>query len=186
MKIKYRIPEHVMLNESQILHEIEQYREMMSAFISGNIDEQHSEQIADNESEESRVSNLVAIGGALLHTFLFLGYTVSRSLGIQALVILFAKARISTDNYCYEPQSCSYNRAYTMLGLMLLEKNDIRGAVECLEASWQVHPCPHNMSYGLRNALAKKLTDYPEAELAVKRYEKIGSQFAYNPEKWDT
>ena len=109
---------------------------------------------------------------------------VSRLLRIHKFVAFFSKVRIATDKLSHEPVSCGYNQAYTNLGLALLAENDIEGAINCLDSSWRVHPCPHNTSFGLDRRLVSKLIQFPEAKKSVEKYIKIGKKFVYWPEGW--
>ncbi len=74
--------------------------------------------------------------------------------------------------------SCSLNHAWTELGLALLERGDVPMAIDCLERSWHVHPCPHDTSHGLSPCLWKALDGTPQAEEARIEYENMARRFA--------
>ena len=170
-----------MLREEDILLELEQYQNWRQAYMAGKNQEDCPE-LPENRDAPKYTS--YGLFGAFIHMFIFLGIEISSLFRIQKFVAFFAKLRISTDRFCYEPKSCGYNNAYTKLGLALLSQDDVNGAIKCLEASWRVHPCPHNSSFGLKRSLVSKLKNYPEASRVVAQYIKIGKQFVYWPEKW--
>jgi hypothetical protein len=70
------------------------------------------------------------------------------------------------------------NHALSELGLSLMDRDEIAMAVECLGMSSRVHPCPHNMSFGLSTRLWSALAGIPEAEDARKEYETVARGFA--------
>ncbi len=170
-----------MLTERYILTELEQYQKWHNAHMQGKSQEERPS-LPDNK--DTPKYNSYSIFGAFIHMLIFFALEISTFLRIKTFVSFFAKLRISTDKFCYEPYSCGYNNAYTKLGLALLAKNDLSGAINCLDVSWRVHPCPHNSSYGLKRSLVAKLRSYPEAADVVNQYIKIGKQFVYWPDKW--
>jgi hypothetical protein len=170
-----------MLTEEGILPELEQYRKWHRAHMQGK-DQEDCPNLPENK--DAPKYNAICLFGAFIHGLIFLALEISTFLRIKKAVSFFAKLRISTDKFSYEPCSCGYNNAYTKLGLALLTKNDVNGAIRCLDASWRVHPCPHNSSFGLKRSLVAKLRKYPEAENVVNQYIKIGKQFVFWSDKW--
>lgn len=149
-------------------------------------DPENQKLTSENTPKVSAISEFIMLLGTVLHTFIFIGIKISTMLRVQHLTFILLKARIRTDKYSFEPLSCGYSRAQSKLGLALLKRNDVVGAIECLEASWRIHPCPHNTSFGLPRNLARTLMTYPEAEKAVEKYIKMGQAFVTFPEKWLT
>ena len=170
-----------MLNEEDILPELKQYQKFQQDYLSGKTEKECS-CLPENKDAPQKPSHCIL--GMLIHSIILISIELSALLRIKIFVAFFAKLRIATDRYSFEPLSCGYNYAYTKLGLVLLSQNDVAGAINCLDASWRVHPCPHNTSYGLKRALVSKLKDYPEASIVVAQYLTIGKQFVYWPEKW--
>ncbi|HYD49513.1 MAG TPA: tetratricopeptide repeat protein, partial [Terriglobales bacterium] len=58
-----------------------------------------------------------------------------------------AEKEIAFDHFWYEPGACGLSKAYTRLGLARLAMGDKKTAIDCLERSFQVHPCPHNVNF---------------------------------------
>lgn len=170
-----------MLREEDILLELEQFQKWRREFMAVKSKEERP-RFPENKDSQERSS--YGIFGTLLHMFIFMANEISRFFKIHKFVAFFSKLRISTDSFSFEPVSCGYNNAYTKLGLSLLSQNDINGAIRCLDASWRVHPCPHNASFGLNRALVSKLKNYPEASKVVSKYINIGKQFVDWPENW--
>lgn len=90
---------------------------------------------------------------------------------------ILARARIVSDRWSSEPRTCGLNTAYTNLGLARLGRHDLPGAIRCLDASWRVHPCAHNVTFGLKQRLAAALKDHPEAHAALEQYERMSKLF---------
>ena len=172
-----------MLNEQDILPELKQYQKVQQDYLSGKAAaEEEWPRLPENKDAPKKPS--FCILGMLIHSILFVSIELSSLFRIKSFVVFFTKLRIATDKYSFEPVSCGYNYAYTKLGLVLLSQNDISGAINCLDASWRVHPCAHNTSYGLKRALVSKLKGYPEAQIVVDQYLSISKQFVYWPDKW--
>ncbi len=170
-----------MLNEKDILPELKQYQKFHQEYLSGKNSKEYSNLPKNNDAPQKPFHY---IWGMLIHSIIFISIEFSILFRIKTFVAFFAKLRIATDRFSFEPISCGYNNAYTKLGLVLLSQNDVYGAVKCLDASWRVHPCAHSTSYGLKRALVSKLKDYPEASNSVAQYIKMGKQFVYWSEKW--
>ncbi len=126
---------------------------------------------------ESKPNYLKSIVGSLFHGLLFLLIAISKLMKLWVLVLFFAKIRIISDSWSFEPRQCGYNRAYTLVGLYRLKNKNISGAITALKESWQVYPCPHNTTFGLSKELVKKLKAYPEAQSAVEEYIEIYNSF---------
>lgn len=160
------------LSESVILKELEQYAELKRAYQAGK----RGAELPKVSSGEP-VPRLWAVGSLLFHPVLALLTAIARPTGAQWLVALLARARIACDRLSYEPRSCGLNNAYTNLGRARLGQGDVAGAIQCLDASWRVHPCPHNCSFGLKQRLAAELKPYPEAHASLEQYERMSQRF---------
>jgi hypothetical protein len=165
-QMKQRRDQH--LSESDILREVEQFAEVMRAYRKGK-----------RGNELPRVlpfeagARFWALGSCLLHPLLAVFTRVAQVTHTHRMAALLARARIASDRLSYEPRSCGLNNAYTNLGLALLRQNDVIGAIECLEASWHVHPCPHNTSFGLKTRLAAALKPHAQAHASLEQYERM-------------
>jgi tetratricopeptide (TPR) repeat protein len=115
--------------------------------------------------------------GTVLHLYLWFLSKIGLLLCINFLTIWASNLSIKHDNLWYEPFSCGMTNSYTDMGLGYLRKGDVENAIECLNKSWHVYPCPHNTSFGLKLKLYKKLKDYPEAIGAVTEYLEVWEQF---------
>lgn len=170
-----------MLTEDDIALELEHYQKFNTAFLRGKHDSDLPRLPVNKDEQHSR---FLPILGLLLHPILGLFIGVSRLLHAHWFTALLSKARIATDGLSYEPRACGLHKAYTNLGLALFGRNNLSGAIKCLNASWRVHPCPHNCSFGLSRALVAKLRDYPEAAHSVQEYIRIGKTFVVWSEDW--
>jgi hypothetical protein len=119
------------------------------------------------------------VGSLLVHPLLALLIAAARPIRAHWLVALLARARIATDRLSFEPRSCGLNNAYTNLGLARLGQEKIAEAISCLDASWHVHPCPHNTSFGLKKRLAAALARYPQAHAWLEQYERMSHRFLH-------
>jgi hypothetical protein len=115
--------------------------------------------------------------GLVIHSLIAILIFLSKLLRLWRVVILLSKLRVKTDGFSYEPRQCGYNSAYTNIGLSKLKIGDVVGAIEALDESWQVYPCPHNTSFGLKTSLVKELSKYPEASENVANYVEIYKRF---------
>lgn len=113
---------------------------------------------------ELSVSGWIGVPALLMHVGLVLLGVMARRVRLKGLRIWAADKEIEFDHLWYEPESCGLNHAYTRLGLAHLASGNAPEAIACLERSWQVHPCPHNTSFGLPAALWRALADVPAAE----------------------
>jgi hypothetical protein len=158
----------VSLSESEIRQEIERYVAFKRAYR-----ERHA-------APKLGVVKASALGSAMtlmLHAPLAVVARVARWARAHRTVALVARARIASDGLSYEPRSCGLNAAYTNLGLALLRRNDVAGAIRCLDASWHVHPCPHTVSFGLSQRLSEALMPYPDARSTREQYERMSRLF---------
>ena len=121
--------------------------------------------------------NLKICFGISLHSFLWLLIKIGSALGIPSLMVWAANTRIEYDHLYFEPRSCGYTNSYTNMGLGYLKMGKIDEAIECLDKSWRVYPCPHNTSYGLNLKLYKKLKKIPKANDAVSEYAEMWEYF---------
>lgn len=115
--------------------------------------------------------------GLIIHSLIAILVFLSKLLRLWRVVLLLSKLRVRTDGLSYEPRQCGYNSAYTNIGLSKLKIGDVGGAIEALDESWQVYPCPHNTSFGLKTSLVKELYKYPEASEHVATYVEIYKKF---------
>jgi hypothetical protein len=170
-----------MLSEEDILLELKYTRRWQEAYLSGERGHKLPKVPKNRDAQDSKVRLLV---GLSLHPFLAILMETAQLLRFATLQAALARIRIATDTFSFEPKSCGLNNAFTHLGLALLAKKNIAGARKCLEASWRVHPCPHNSSYGLSKGLVSKLRDYPEAESEIAEYLRIGKKFVSWSDQW--
>ena len=136
------------------------------------------------ENNDAQTNDVRTIIGYILFPLLHILLNITKFIGWHSFMARICKARIEADRFSFEPKSCGLNKAYTQLGLALLAQNDLDGAISCLDASWRVHPCPHNASYGLDRRLVSKLKSYDEARGVVERYISVGRHFAQWPDPW--
>jgi hypothetical protein len=115
--------------------------------------------------------------GTGLLAVLAIANRIARRGRVPRLAAAIARARTRLDGHFYEPNACGLNSALTELGLALLTTGDVAGAVVALDRSGRVYPCPHSLSFGLRQDLAVALASYPQATDALARYRKRSDQF---------
>jgi hypothetical protein len=154
------------LSEREVIDEIAQFAQHMRDFFDGKRD-----------AEPAKGSPWWALADLLVHPVLAVLTMVARPARAYRALALLARVRIATDRLSYEPRSCGLNGAYTNLGLARLGQNDVAAALVCLDASWRVHPCPHNTSFGLRQRLATALQPYLEARPLRERYARMSAEF---------
>ena len=106
------------------------------------------------------------------------GWIGRRGRMFSSLRVWAARQQVRVDWMALEPASCALNDAFTELGLSLLDTGDTNGAIESLRAAWRVHPCPHNISFGLNPHLWVALGEIPEAEAVRSEYEYVARQFS--------
>lgn len=170
-----------MLREQDIILELKYYQKFHKTYLEGKR-EDDLPLLPKNRDDQNRPC--LAVLGILIHTLLAICMGIVKLLHLHKFAAFFSRIRIATDKYSYEPVSCGYNKAYTNLGLALLAQGDIGGAIKCLDASWRVHPCPHNSSFGLSRRLVSQLKHYPDASEVVSEYVRIGKKFISWSEKW--
>lgn len=170
-----------MLTEDDIALELLRADKFKEAYLEDKRGDDLPAQPPNGDAQENTALVLI---GLFLHVILGLCSVAARYLCAHSLVALLARARLRTDRLSLEPVSCGWNAAYTNLGLALLAQNDVAGAIQCLDASWRVHPCAHNSSFGLKTRLASELNRYPEAHEQVQQYVRIGKKFALFPDSW--
>lgn len=115
--------------------------------------------------------------GIIIHSVISILVLLLKFMRLWRAVLVLSKLRVRTDGLSFEPRQCGYNSAYTNIGLSRLKIGDLRGAIEALDESWQVYPCPHNTSFGLETSLVKELYKYPEASENVSTYVEIYKNF---------
>ncbi len=124
------------------------------------------------------VSSLVTlIGGVFLHLLLWCLGRCALKCRLYALAIWTARKRITYDYLWFAPQSCGLNHAYTDLGIACFRSGKTKDAVECLQKSWKVFPCPHNTSFGLSTRLCQLLAGEAIAADAVQEYREMRDAF---------
>ena len=170
-----------MLSENEIMQELQAYRAHALALKEGKSGRDLPEIPKNKDAQKNDVRTII---GYLLFPLLYILLNIAKVIGWYHFVARLSKARIEADRFSFEPKSCGLNKAYTQLGLALLAQNDLDGAIGCLDASWRVHPCPHNASYGLDRRLVSKLKSYEEAKGVVERYISVGRHFAQWPDQW--
>ena len=127
----------------------------------------------DNEN----MSNVALIGGnALRIGYWWIGW-LARRFRLSSLRVWAAQKVIAFDGFLLEPASCSLNNALTELGLALLETGDRMAAINCLRRSWKVHPCPHNIWFGLKTRLWQALSSVEESVEARDEYQEMARKF---------
>jgi hypothetical protein len=163
------------ISEDEILDEIEGYSKFKKAFEGGKRGDELPPLPRNPRRERSDYRSLIA--SVSYHLLLAALAATARSVRAHWLAAFAARARIISDGLSYEPKSCGLNNAFTNLGLALLGQNNIAEAIECLDASWRVHPCPHNCSFGLDQRLATALRPYAEAEQSIEQYDRMSRRF---------
>ena len=129
------------------------------------------------ERGDQRGSVETAVGLAAHLGLAGIGWSAGR-LGLGGLRVWAAREEIAVDRFWYEPASCGLNHAYTRLGLALLAGGDESGAIDCLQAAWHIHPCPHNTSFGLDPRLWSALVGVPAADHAREQYAEVARKFS--------
>ena len=69
------------------------------------------------------------------------------------------------------------NKAYTDLGIAFMNTGQIEKAMDCLQKSWRIYPCPHNMSNGLSTRLSRALYKNQSAQNIVNEYAEMNNAF---------
>jgi hypothetical protein len=156
-------------SEAEILEEIEQFALLMQAVSEGKR--------GDELNRPLHPDGPSSIVVTAFHVLIEISSSVARRLGAHRILSVLARMRIATDRWSYESRACAWNFAHTNLGLVLLARNDVKGAIACLDASWRVHPCPHNSTYGLSQRLATALRKQPEARAALAQYDCMSRRF---------
>lgn len=133
--------------------------------------------IEEVDSVVNNMGRMKIFTGLVIHSLIAILVFLSKLLRLWRVVLLLSKLRVRTDGFSYEPRQCGYNSAYTNIGLSKLKIGDLEGAIDALNESWQVYPCPHNTSFGLKTSLVKELSKYPEASENVATYVEIYKRF---------
>ena len=170
-----------MLTEDEILTELRTYKTFAKAYREGK---RKSELPSIPQNKDSQSSNAKLVIGIFLLPIISGFLSFAMTCRLKSLAVKLARLRVEADTFSLEPVSCGLNSAYTYLGLSLLAKNDLQGAIDCLDTSWRVHPCPHNVSYGLKRRLVGRLKNCEEAKKVVEQYIKMGQHFSLWPENW--
>ena len=113
----------------------------------------------------------------LLHLYLWFLAKVGLKFRITQLTMWASENRIKYDYLWWEPISCGLNNSYTDLGVAYLRAGKIEEAINCLDKSWRVYPCPHNTSFGISLKLFNKLKSNPEAQSVVTEYFEMWDKF---------
>jgi hypothetical protein len=169
-------PREQPLSETDILKELEPFAKFRKAYRAGKRGTDLPK-LPKNPKNPTEAAFWPFAIDLALHPFLAVLTTIARRVHAHRLLSLVAKVRLTSDRLSSEPRACGLNSAYTNLGLALLAQNDIAGAIHCLDASWRVHPCPHNTTYGLQNQLALALHPYPEAHPSLEQYNRMNRRF---------
>ena len=127
--------------------------------------------------DDQRGSIETAVGVAAHLGLAGIGWWAGR-LGLGGLRVWAAREEIAIDRFWYEPASCGLNHAYTRLGLALLAGGDESGAINCPQAGWRIHPCPHNTSFGLDPRLWSALVGVSAADYAREEYAEVARKFS--------
>jgi hypothetical protein len=154
--------------------ELDAYERWRAAFAAKSVT------LPDLPEIEGAPSTPLFFCGAFIRLALVVIGSVSGALNLQGLREWAAAQRVRIDFLSLEPVSCSLNRALTELGLAAAARGDMPGALECLDRSWRVHPCPHTISFGLDRRLWVALAGIPEAENVRSRYAEIAKRFCYD------
>lgn len=158
-------------SKNEVLDVLSQYRKW--CYSNGN--EELYPDVLKNDKADERWFNLFIT--VTLHSTLYAIRIIAKKLALWPIVGFCAYLRIKTDQWSFEPRQCGYNDAYTILGLYRLRQKNIQGAIEALNESWRVWPCPHNSSFGLKRALADQLERHEEARTSVIEYNEIAKYF---------
>ena len=94
-----------MLSEKEILKDLVLYKQFHEANQSGA----NTDQIVLPENKDAPVNQFYCFLGMILHSITFICIEFSRLLKLASFVAFFAKLRIITDKYSFEPISCGYN-----------------------------------------------------------------------------
>lgn len=170
----------MMLTEAEIIEELKAYKMYILAWEEGK----RGSDLPKLPLKNEKAVLLRTVCGFFAFPILSLLFYLSYFLHLNSFAVWIARARIAVDDLSCCPGSCGLNWAYTKLGLAFLAKKEIKEAIQCLDASWRVHPCPHNSSFGLSRSLVSKLDNHPDALASVEQYIRIGRQFVDRPEYW--
>ncbi len=130
--------------------------------------------------QEDKPSTAIVLFGIVVRCPLLAVGWLARKAGMPRLRQWCARMRVRLDWMVLCRAGCSLNQAFTELGLAVLETGDVPTAIECLQRSWQVHPCPHSTSFGLSPRLWVALAGIPGAEPDRIQYEKMARSFAHH------
>ena len=134
--------------------------------------------LPDLPAREDEPSTVVMLVGLIVRCpVIALGW-LARKARMHSLRQACARIRVRLDWTVLCRAGCSLNDAFTECGLAVLETGNVSVAIECLERSWRVHPCPHDISFGLSARLWIALAGIPEAEAARNQYERMARSFA--------
>jgi hypothetical protein len=120
-----------MLTENDIAPELEQYQKFNKAYQSGK---RGSDLPSLPKNKDEQQSRLLPIFGLMVHPILAFFVWIARFIHAHCLAGSLSKARIATDMLSYEPKSCGLHKAYTNFGLSFLGRNNLSGAINCLDA----------------------------------------------------
>jgi len=140
----------------------------------------HEVPLPELPAPQGEPSNVTMLCGFFVRSALRTVGWIGRRGQISSLRVWAARQQVRFDWMALEPASCALNEAFTELGLSLLDIGDSNGAIESLRASWRVHPCPHNISFGLNPHLWVALGEIPGAETVRYEYENVARRFSSN------
>lgn len=124
----------------------------------------------------------VFLVSTLLHSLLRVLEALTATLGLGPLARWLVGLRIRTDHLSWEPGACGLHQAHTRLGVIQARSGDLDRAIESLERSWHVHPCPHTTSaYGLMRSLRNTLAEHEAAAEAVAEFDAMARAFGQVP-----
>ena len=171
-----------MLTETEINEEIKIYKAFSKAVDNAKTKNEGPSAPENIDDQKSKFRFWL---GILLMPAISLSLFFSKIFRLHKLRERLARLRIKADIFSYEPVSCGLNAAYTELGLALLAQGKLPEAIECLDLSWKVHPCPHNTTFGLRRGLVARLKEFPDASQSVNQYIRMGKRFNLRPKNWE-
>ncbi len=152
--------------------ELTAYKRFQSAYL------QKERPLPKIPQQPGEPSSLVIVFGLPIQFTLIISGWIAKKAYLRALRIWVARKRVALDGIDFERASCGLNKALTELGLSLLAVREHTGAIDCLRRSWQVHPCPHNTTFGLSPRLWYALVVIPEATEACAEYEGMARKFS--------
>lgn len=161
-------------SKEEALEAARQYRKWSASFSAENPTRHAPSFMAERINE---VGTFKLLAGLLTHFALLVARGLFFRLGLWTLAQFCAELRIKTDDWSGDEAECGLSEAHTMVGMCRLKRGDLSGAIEALNCSWKVWPCPHNTTYGFDTRLARALSKHPEAEGPVRDFLEVSSEF---------